>query len=187
MTSQVEGAATGSARSSHDLMKVQARGRRRRHPVRPLLYFSTFLLKWITSAAGEQTRGSISISDPFSRDRSHANPPKSSNLGLRVQTDWSAAMNLLKSLTLEYTRQTISFLSAALPPAALCGSCCCQVSTLSPEELQPAEASTGRENGGLCADDLLMSGEKSLHHSLGCKWEGGRVTWNNKALDFKII
>lgn len=120
MTSQVEGAATGSARSSHDLMKVQARGRRRRHPVRPLLYFSTFLLKWITSAAGEQTRGSISISDPFSRDRSHANPPKSSNIGLRVQTDWSAAMNLLKSLTLEYTRQTIRgfffFLLLFLPP-----------------------------------------------------------------------
>lgn len=94
----------------------------------PPLYFSTFLLKWITSAGGEQTRRSISISDPFSRNCSHAIlPPRNPQPRPEVQTDWSATMNLLKS-TLEYTRQTmrVFFPSCSfLPPSVLCGSCCC--------------------------------------------------------------
>lgn len=45
MTSQVEGAATGSARQSRDLMKVQPLGRSRRHPCSPPAVFFYFLIE----------------------------------------------------------------------------------------------------------------------------------------------
>lgn len=128
-------------RRNRDFIKVRTLSYGSPHPCSPSAVFSTFLLKWITSAAVEQTRRSISISDPFNRNCGHApkNPATSAGGADRLICDNQFAE---KHTWIQWTEagQFLSLLLLLrLPPLPS--------STLTTKELQRTEASDRRQDG----------------------------------------
>lgn len=168
MTSQVGGSNDRLGRRNRDFIKVRTLSYGSPHPCSPCAVFSTFLLKWITSAAVEQTRRSISISDPFNRNRGHA--PKN----LEVQTDWSVTINLLKSIHEYNERRPANFCLFFFFSFVCC--CCCQVWPWPQRSYSEPKPQTGgrteKQPVTWGRDGLLVNRSEMLRRSLAClcKW-----------------
>lgn len=168
-------------RRNRDFIKVRTLSYGSPHPCSPCAVFCTFLLKWITSAAVEQTRRSISISDPFNRNRGHApkNPATSARGADRLICDNQFAEKHTRIQWTEAGPIVRLFFSSSV-------CCCCQVRPWPTEELERSlRQEAGRKSSRLAwgRDGSLRNGSEMLRRSLAClcKWTSCQpVIWQKK-------